>query len=183
MLGRRATGCKNSSGGALSLGEAALRAAECIVLEFRPLVEGDVMKSLAFALVLAAGCVAGLETASAMPPFRKAFEDKYVKDQPNPAFEAAFKKALCNVCHVQGKPKTENNVYGQELAKLVEGSANERLKAAREKGTPQVEAETKKLLEELEAAFAKVEKVKVDPKAAASPTFGERIKQGMLPAP
>jgi hypothetical protein len=141
------------------------------------------MKSLAFALVWAAGCFLVIETASAMPPFRKAFEDKYVKEQSNPAFEAAFKKALCNTCHVPAKPKTENNVYGQELAKLIEGSANERLKVAREKGAAQVEAENKKLLEELEAAFAKVEKIKTDPKNESSPTFGERIKKGMLPAP
>ena len=64
--------------------------------------------------------------------------------------EAAFKKALCNVCHVQGKPKTENNVYGQELAKLIEGSANDRMKAATAKGDAAKEAETKKLLAELE---------------------------------
>lgn len=141
------------------------------------------MKSLAFTLVCAAGCFVMIETASAMPPFRKAFEDKYVKEQSNPAFEAAFKKALCNTCHVAGKPKTENNAYGQELAKLIEGSANERLMAARKQGQVQVDAETKKLLAELEAAFAKVEKMKSDPKNGASPTFGDRIKQGMLPAP
>jgi hypothetical protein len=141
------------------------------------------MKSLGLALVCAAACFVLVETASAMPPFRKAFEDKYVKDNSNPAFEAEFKKALCNLCHVQGKPKTENNLYGQELAKLIEGSANERVKDAREKGDAALDAENKKLLEELEAAFVKVEKLKVDPNNGASLTFGDRIKQGMLPAP
>jgi hypothetical protein len=141
------------------------------------------MKSLVFALAVAAASLVLIEPASAMPPFRKAFEDKYVKDQSNATLEASFKKAMCNTCHVQGKPKTENNAYGQELAKLIEGSANERLKAATAKGEAAKEAETKKLLAELEAAFAKVEKLKSDPKNDAAPTFGERIKQGMLPAP
>jgi hypothetical protein len=141
------------------------------------------MRSFGFALACAAGCLISTQTTSAMPPFRKAFEDKYVKESSNADFQAAFKKSLCNTCHVQGKPKTENNVYGKELAKLIEGSANERIKAAREKGDAALEAENKKLLEELEAAFAKVEKMKVDPEASASATFGERIKQGMLPAP
>jgi hypothetical protein len=144
------------------------------------------MKSLGFALTVTVGCVgcfAFTETASAMPPFRKAFEDKYIQGKADPAFEAAYKKALCNLCHVQGKPKTENNLYGQELAKLIQGNANARMKAATALGEAAKEAEAKKLLEELEAAFAKVEKVKVDPKSAASPTFGDRMKQGMLPAP
>lgn len=141
------------------------------------------MKKFALLLVGAlVGWAALTDVASAMPPFRVAFENKYVKDHKNAEFQAAFKKALCNTCHVMGQPKTENNAYGKELAKLIEGSANERMKAAREKGEAQAEAEEKKLLAELEAAFAKVEKMKADPAKSTSPTFGDRIQKGILPA-
>jgi hypothetical protein len=137
------------------------------------------MKKFA-AMLIGAACAwaATAGTVAAMPPFRKAFEDKYVKEHPKAEFQAAAKKAMCNICHVQGKPKTVNNAYGEELAKLIEGKASDRLKKAGDSGK---EAEQEKLLAELEAAFAKVEKVKVDSKDSASPTYGDLIKAGKLP--
>lgn len=141
------------------------------------------MKRLLFAVLYLAGGTVWPDDAGAMPPFKKAFEEKYVKNHPSAEFQDAFKSAGCNACHVPEKPKTENNAYGQELAKLIPGSANARMKAANAAGVPAAQAEAKKLLVELEEAFGKVEKLKIDPKNPASPTFGDRIKQGLLPAP
>ena len=51
--------------------------------------------------------------ASALPPFKKAFEDKYVTNSSSTDFQAAFKTASCNTCHVKGKEKTARNAYGK----------------------------------------------------------------------
>jgi hypothetical protein len=117
---------------------------------------------------------------AASTPFVKAFDEKYVKDHPSETFRTAFKKTRCDVCHVKGKPKTVHNAYGDELAKFIEGSVHERLKAARAEN--RLKEEEQQLLVELEKAFGEVEKIKIDPADAASPTYGEKIRGGELPA-
>jgi hypothetical protein len=118
--------------------------------------------------------------AVALTPFNKPFEEKYVKNHPDAAFREAFKKTRCNVCHVKGKPKTVTNAYGDELAKHIEGNAEERIRAAKLENREAEEVQT--LVKELEAAFAKVEKVKSAAGDDGSPTYGELIQSGRLPA-
>lgn len=125
-------------------------------------------------LVLVFGAVPNV---FAMPSFKKAFDEKYVDEHPNAEFKAAAKKEACNVCHVKGEKKDVRNSYGDALAELIEGSAQERVKNA---GANKKDVEAK-LLEELKAAFEKTEAKNVDEKDASSPTFGDLIKQGKLP--
>ena len=119
--------------------------------------------------------------ADALTEFRKAFEQKYAKDNAdaNEDFKKAVKTAACNVCHVKGKKKEERNAYGNALAELIEGSAKERVAAAQ--GAAAKKAEKEKLVKELEAAFEQVEKMKVDPEKEDSETFGERLHANKLP--
>ncbi|MFO0912450.1 MAG: hypothetical protein U0795_05815 [Pirellulales bacterium] len=115
-------------------------------------------------------------TAQALPPFKNAFEQKYVKDSTNADWQALVKKEGCNICHVKGeKEKNKQNAYGKELNKLIEGDAQARLKEAKANGTDK--EETEKLLKELDAAFKKVEEMK----SPTGETFGELLKAGKLP--
>ena len=73
----------------------------------------------------------------------------------------------------KGEKKDKRNAYGQELAKLIEGNAKERIKKA---GAGK-KAETERVLEELSKAFDKVEKIK----AKSGGTYGDLLKEGKLP--
>ena len=82
------------------------------------------MKKFALSL-LAAAFVLGLSlnTAHAIAPFKKEFDEKYVKNSTDQAFVAAAKKANCLICHgknAEGKEdKKVRNAYGKALAKLL----------------------------------------------------------------
>jgi hypothetical protein len=133
-------------------------------------------------MLITAWCALGFwpAPADAITPFTKAFEEKYVKDHPSEEFRTAFKKTRCNVCHVKGEPKTVSNEYGNELAKFIEGNAEERIKTARAEN--RLKEEEEQLAKELEKAFAEVEKIKVNAADPSSPTYGEIIRGGKLPA-
>ncbi len=131
-------------------------------------------------LMLVCGVAAtafALPQAQALPPFKKAFKTKYVEDASE-EFQAAFKKAGCNACHVKDEKKDQVNEYGQHLAKLIEGNAKQRLKDAKKEGKAQAKAMKAKILEELEAAFGEVEGLK----SSSGETYLEKIKAGKLPA-
>ena len=123
----------------------------------------------AVALCLVAGPV------SALPQFKKDFTDKYIEPAGDEAFKDVATKASCNVCHVKGEGKEVRNAYGDELAKLIEGSAKDRLAAATEAGDG--DAEKEKMAKELAEAFKKVETVK----SPDGSTFGDRLKAHKLP--
>ncbi len=131
------------------------------------------------------GCVMACSTvclltpqAKAIAPFKKAFQETYVDPSGNEEFKGAFKKASCNTCHVKGEKKDKRNVYGDELAKLIEGDANQRIKDARkEGGSAAAKEETAKVLGELEKAFDAVAKMK----SKSGEPYGEIIKSGKLP--
>ncbi len=115
-------------------------------------------------LGIATLAVGRVETARAMPPFKKVFDTKYVKpdgDEKQKAFAASVKKHNCNVCH-KGKTKKMRNAYGEALDKLIE--------------------KTEKDPKKIEEALNKVAEQKSKPDDATSPTFGELIEQGQLPA-
>ena len=115
--------------------------------------------------------------ATAMSPFKKAFDETYVKQSADEEFQTAFKKLSCNTCHVKGKKKDWLNAYGQELAKLIPGNAKERLDEAKEIGTEEKTAETEKIQKELLAAFGKVEGMK----APTGESYADLFKAHKLP--
>lgn len=117
--------------------------------------------------------------AKAIAPFKKAFQQKYVDTSDSEEFKGAFKKASCNTCHVKGEKKDKRNAYGEELAKLIEGDANQRIKDARkEGGSAAAKKETEKVVKELEKAFEEVAKMKSE----SGQSYGEIIESGKLPA-
>jgi hypothetical protein len=121
------------------------------------------------AVLVPAGLVAVLfaTQALAVKSFRDEFKAKYIKpdsqDAKDVALRDAFDSAGCNVCHA-GESKEERNTYGKELAKLLDRKADAKNK------------------EKIQAALEKVAGMKSEPKDPKSPTFGELIRQGKLPA-
>ena len=110
--------------------------------------------------------LARIESAHAVAPFKKEFEEKYVKKDPTTpeekALAAAEMQAECNVCHV-GTKKKDHNAYGTALAALLDKKTDTKDTA------------------KIQAALDKVAEMKSNPNDANSPTFGELIKQGKLP--
>ena len=106
-------------------------------------------------------------TAKAVKEFKDAFQAKYIKtDSPKPndiALAHAFDQAGCAVCHAGGNNKRIRNDYGKQLAKLVS-------------------KEDKRDKAKIEAALDAVAKLKSKPADPTSPTFGEKIASGKLPA-
>jgi hypothetical protein len=131
------------------------------------------MKKLVTLCMLCALSIAWIApSAHALTQFRVAFKKKYV-DNGASELQAAFKKASCNTCHLKGVNKDDRNPYGEELAKLVEGSANQRMKDAGSKKKEVLD----KILEELDKAFSEV----ANKKSPTGETYGERIGAGQLP--
>lgn len=118
-----------------------------------------------------------LDSANALAPFKKAFDEKYVKPSENAEFQAAFKKGSCNVCHVKGKKKDWLNAYGLALAENIPGAAKERLDKAKAEGSEASKAENELLLKELKVAFKKSEAVK----SPSGDLFGAMFKEHKLP--
>ncbi|MCR4412404.1 MAG: hypothetical protein NUV77_08270 [Thermoguttaceae bacterium] len=117
-------------------------------------------------------CVAALVAwwsprAQADKAFFDEFVAKYVKADSENAKDRAFKEAVdkvkCNVCH-EGKAKKNRNVYGRALAKFLSRKTDKEDKP------------------KIQASLDKVAAMKVDPADEKSPTFGDLIKQGKLPA-
>ncbi len=108
--------------------------------------------------------------AQAIPPFKKQFDAMYVEGNKDTAFVATVKKAKCFVCHDrkkddEGKASKKNrNAYGEELSKLLDKKAD------------------KKNVEKIKKALLQVAAIHSNPKDDKSPTFGELIKSGKLPA-
>jgi hypothetical protein len=117
--------------------------------------------------------------ARALPPFKKAFEEKYVANSTSDELKAAFKKESCNTCHVKGKEKTVRNDYGQALSKILGGTVAKDLKAAKASGGDAGQkAELDKVLKDLDKAFDTV----ADEKSPSGTTYGDLIKDGKLPS-
>ena len=135
------------------------------------------MKSACLLLICGvAVLVGGVRPALAFKPFTEAFAKRYVKPGGSEALAASLKMTGCAACHVRGKKKKALNAYGKALADLIPGDAEHRLEDAEKAGTE--EAEMKKLMAELEAAFTKSEGMK----SPFGPTYAERMAAGDLPA-
>ena len=109
--------------------------------------------------------LARLPLATAVEPFKKEFDAKYVKKDATTDAEknlaAAAEKAKCNICHV-GKSKKNRNEYGKALGTLL---------------TKKDGKDSAKIQDALE----KVAGMKSNSKDDGSPTFGDLIKAGKLP--
>lgn len=124
--------------------------------------------SVGVAVLIAAGLVAASAVpASADKAFRDGFRVKYVQADNNVpqdvAFREAFIEAGCNLCHV-GDDRTNRNAYGQALAKFLKRATDVKDK------------------QKIQDALEKVAAMKSNPDDPNSPTFGEAIRQGKLPA-
>lgn len=97
--------------------------------------------------------------AFAIPPFGKEFDAMYVK--PGSDLEAKVKEVKCNLCH-EGTKKTDRNAYGMALSELLDKKADAK--------------NPDKIRKALETVAAKPSN------GDGSPTFGELIKMGKLPA-
>jgi hypothetical protein len=117
-------------------------------------------------------------TCSALAPFKKAFDENYVKSSGNDALRAAFKSASCNTCHVKGKKKDWLNGYGVQLAKSITGNAKDRLAMAKAISSDAQKSENEKLLTELKKAFKTAEAKK----SPSGPLFGALISESILPS-
>jgi hypothetical protein len=104
--------------------------------------------------------------AMAVKEFKDAFQSKYIKpdstDPKDKALAAAFEKAGCATCH-DGKTKKVRNDYGKQLNKLIT-------------------KKDKKDKEKIFKAMDTVAKLNSKPKDPKSPTFGDKIASGKLPA-
>ncbi len=130
-----------------------------------------VVLAICAATALLAACS---KSALAIPPFFKAFQEKYVKadatDEKDKEFAALVtQKAKCNVCH-KGTSKKMRNAYGSQLAMLLKKAD---FAAARLKDEPD------KVKAEIDAALDKVAEMKSGDEN--SPTFGALIAEGKLP--
>lgn len=132
-----------------------------------------------FSLIVATAVVAFTTTsAHALPPFKKAFEEKYVKASENDDLKAAFKTESCNVCHVKGKKKNVQNRYGHEIHEVLEDMLKEAKITKGPKDLAKDADGKKQLMEMLGKAFDAVAKKK----AKNGTTYEEILKGGKLPA-
>lgn len=120
--------------------------------------------ALCAAAAVGATMLVQVQPVEARAPYKKQFDLMYVKkDSTDPTekmFAAAAEAAKCNICHV-GEKKKDRNVYGQALAKIIMKNEKDPAK--------------------IDAALAEVAKEHSKPGDAASPTFGDLIKEGKLP--
>ena len=100
---------------------------------------------------------------SAVVQFQKAFIAEHLDRHPDQAFaKFAKRKARCHICH-QGKGNKHNNVYGTQLAKLLDHKKDKK--------------DTAKIV----VAIRKVAKLPFDPSDKAGETFADRIAASQLP--
>lgn len=105
-------------------------------------------------------------TAHSRQQYKTEFFSKFVNrnstDPNEKSFADSAVKAKCTVCHV-GEEKKNRNAFGRELTKLLQKN---------EKDTAKIDE-----------AFDAVLKMKSVPDDPNSPTYGELMKEGKLPAP
>ena len=115
----------------------------------------------------------GAQPAKSRPQYKTQFIKKYAdpdsSDDKVKSLVAAVKEANCLVCH-EGEKRANRNPYGKELASL--------LKPADAPAGFKGETDPKKISEALD----KVAEIHVDAKDPKSPTYGDLLKAGKLPA-
>lgn len=138
-------------------------------------------KSPALAFSFLVAIVVGLGTpAFALPPWKPQFKKMFVDDGPKSLQDAFANKVIgsCKVCHINGKPKTIRNPFGQSLDELIPGNAAARLKKA---GKESKEAKAQEQARIDKQFLVALDKVLNLPSASGGGTYGARIKKGKLP--
>ena len=120
------------------------------------------------------------QTSLALPPFKKAFTEKYADKEESPDFNKVVRKAGCNACHVKGeKDKHVKNEYGVALDKLIKGDAKHRIEDAAKESDDAKKAMTETIMKELDVAFEKAAEMK----NKDGVKFGDLLKEKKLPTP
>lgn len=121
---------------------------------------------------LAVGLVASVvpPSAFATKEFSEAWASVYAEKSTNEGFKKLAAEAKCNVCHIDGENKKKHNPYGDTLEH--EGLTKKNFPPAKFKEDL---AGTRKKVEEI---LKKIEDKKAD---GSDKTFGQRIKDGLLP--
>jgi hypothetical protein len=126
-----------------------------------------VLSSGFFSLSVVALIAMTASPASALKEFRDAFKSKYVKPDSKEANDVALAAAVdqtsCGICHADAKNKKLRNVYGKQLEKLIS-------------------KKDKKNKDKIFKAMDKVAEMKSKATDPKSPTFGDKIASGKLPA-
>jgi hypothetical protein len=120
-----------------------------------------------FAVVLMAGVSS--RPALAIKEFGEQFARVYVEGNKNEDFKKLAGEAKCNVCHIDMENKKKHNPYGDALHDAG---------LDKKKYQPMLKSNPDQAKKEIEEILKKVEEKKADGK---DKTFGERIKDGLLP--
>ena len=79
-----------------------------------------------------------VKAVHAFPPFKKEFDNLYIKENPATLQEKSLKEAVgfakCGVCHTgpEGKNKKVRNTYGKAISKLIPERMNKEAMELRE---------------------------------------------------
>ena len=126
------------------------------------------LSSAFFSVAVVALIAMTASPASAVKEFRDAFKSKYVKPDSKAdndvALAAAVEQTSCGICHTDPtKTKKIRNAYGKQLEKLIKKT-------------------DKKNKDKIFKAMDTVAKMHSKPDDKTSPTFGDKISSGKLPA-
>lgn len=114
--------------------------------------------------------------ASALPAFKKIFDEEVVKKNEKLVEPMKTEAGGCNVCHVNKEKKDVNNAFGQQIDMLIEGEAAARIKNASAAEKPAV---INQINEEFKEALKKVLEMKPE---GGDKTYGQMFEEGTLPA-
>jgi hypothetical protein len=131
--------------------------------------ESGMKKFVIYTAVILTACAVS-PSAFAIKEFGETWAKVYVEKSENEEFKKLAVEAKCNVCHIDGENKKKHNPYGDTLEH--DGLTKKNFPPAKFKQKPD---EIRKEIEEL---FRKAEEKKAE---KAEKTFGERIKEGLLP--
>ena len=122
------------------------------------------MRQVSVALLLALFAFGSAQPAFAVLQFYQQFDKVYLAEHANEEFAkgAHDPKMRCLICH-QGKNRKNRNVYGEQLAELLDRKTDI------------------KNVDKIKEALAKVGAMHSDPKDESSPTYDEMIKAGTFP--
>lgn len=127
------------------------------------------MKRVLFVCAVVLMASVSFRPAYATKEFGLEFTRVYVTDSKNEDFKKLAADAKCNVCHIDMEKKTKHNPYGDEL---------HHAGLDKKKYGPMLKSNPDQAKKEIEEIFKKVEEKKA---AGKDKTFGERIKDGLLP--
>ena len=128
------------------------------------------MKRALVCMVAAMAIVSYSSSAMAIKEFGETWTKVYAEKSTNEGFKKLAAEAKCNVCHIDGENKKKHNPHGDTLEH--EGLTKKNFPPA-------------KFKENLEGTRKQVEEIlkKIEDKKAegSDKTFGQRIKDGLLP--